>query len=247
MATATRLLGNTPAAPGALSVLLLADGRFPAGGHAHSAGIEAAVSDGRVHDVVTLEEYVRGRLWTAGLTDAALAEATVTRLRAAAGAGTSAVLTALAALDDEADARAVAPPVRAASRRLGAQLVRAAERCWPGAVLAAVRSVHPAGAHQAVAYGGVAVAAGAGTGDAAMLVVHHAMTTPAQAAVRLLGLDPFEATAVVARLSGEATAVVADAMAAAVGPLEGLPCPTGTLVDIAAMHHAASERRLFAT
>ena len=29
-------------------LLLLADGRFPAGGHAHSSGLEAAVAAGRV-------------------------------------------------------------------------------------------------------------------------------------------------------------------------------------------------------
>ena len=37
----------TPAA----ALLLLADGRFPAGGHVHSAGIEAAVGDGRVKNM----------------------------------------------------------------------------------------------------------------------------------------------------------------------------------------------------
>ncbi|MDP9388377.1 MAG: urease accessory protein UreF, partial [Actinomycetota bacterium] len=49
-----------------LSALLLADGRFPAGGHAHSAGVEAAVADGRVGDVASLAAFARGRLWTAG-------------------------------------------------------------------------------------------------------------------------------------------------------------------------------------
>ncbi|MGH9178672.1 MAG: hypothetical protein ACRD0N_08980 [Acidimicrobiales bacterium] len=71
------------------------------------------------------------------------------------------------------------------------------------------------------------------------------MTTPAQAAVRLLG--PFEAAAVIARLGGEAATVIADALAAASGPLRDLPYRTGPLVDIAAIHHAASDGRLFAT
>jgi len=58
-----------------LAALLLADGRLPTGGHVHSAGIESAVVDGRVHDVDTLADYVHGRLRTAGLTEAALAAA----------------------------------------------------------------------------------------------------------------------------------------------------------------------------
>ena len=37
------------------ALLLLADGRFPAGGHAHSGGVEAAVTHGAVHDTDSLE------------------------------------------------------------------------------------------------------------------------------------------------------------------------------------------------
>ncbi|MFC5909810.1 urease accessory protein UreF, partial [Streptacidiphilus monticola] len=51
------------------SVLLtLADGRFPAGGHAHSGGAEAAVGAGRVRDAATMEAFCLGRLHTSGLT-----------------------------------------------------------------------------------------------------------------------------------------------------------------------------------
>ncbi|OUC94863.1 urease accessory protein UreF, partial [Streptosporangium minutum] len=46
------------------ALLVLADGRFPAGGHAHSGGAEAAVTAGRVHDVASLREFCRGRLHT---------------------------------------------------------------------------------------------------------------------------------------------------------------------------------------
>lgn len=230
---------------GLLGLVLLGDGRFPAGGHAHSAGVESAVADGRVDGMASLEAYVRGRLWTAGLTDAALAAATAVRLadgEPAGGAGA-----ALAALDAEAEARIVPGPLRAASRRLGAQLVRVAARCWASPVLAAAATVHAAGPHQAVALGAAAVSAGAGPDGAASLAVHHAMTTPAQAAVRLLGLDPFEAAGLVARLAGEGAAVVAEACAAASGPLRDLPCRAGPVADIAAVRHAAADGRLFAT
>src|SRR5918995_291464 len=53
------------------SLLLLADGRFPDGTHAHSHGLEAAVGAGRVHDTRSLGDYVTGRLWTSGRPDEA--------------------------------------------------------------------------------------------------------------------------------------------------------------------------------
>ena len=50
---------------------MLADGRFPDGSHAHSFGMEAAVASGRVHDPVSLREYIEVRLWTTTRTEAA--------------------------------------------------------------------------------------------------------------------------------------------------------------------------------
>lgn len=74
------------------ALLVLADGRFPAGGHAHSGGAEAAVRAGRITGAADLEDFCRGRLHTAGLVAAALA--------AAAALGVDPV-----ALDEAADAR----------------------------------------------------------------------------------------------------------------------------------------------
>lgn len=74
------------------ALLVLADGRFPAGGHAHSGGAEEAVGAGRIRDAADLGAFCRGRLHTAGLVAAALA--------AAAADGTDPL-----ALDEAADAR----------------------------------------------------------------------------------------------------------------------------------------------
>lgn len=224
--------------------LLLGDGRFPAGGHVHSAGVEAAVTDGRIRGIDDLTEFVDARLRTAGLVDAALAAATVLRL---GGLAATPVEPTLRRLDAEAAARIAAPPLRDASRRLGRQLVRVAVRCWPGALLDSVVVAAPAGAHFPVALGAVGVAAGLDADDAAALAVHHAVTTPAQAAVRLLGLDPFEVAALTARVAQVAAAVVGEALEAATGPLEALPALTGPIVEIAAVDHHAAELRLFAT
>src|SRR6201992_805434 len=56
--------GGGPLGPAA--VLMLADARFPAGGHAHSGGLEGAVTAGAVRDVGSLEFFLRGRLGPAG-------------------------------------------------------------------------------------------------------------------------------------------------------------------------------------
>ncbi len=55
------------------TLLLLADGRLPTGGHVHSGGVEEAVNDGRIRDVASLRDYLVGRLATSGRVDAGLA------------------------------------------------------------------------------------------------------------------------------------------------------------------------------
>jgi urease accessory protein len=230
---------------GAVSaLLLLADGRFPAGGHVHSGGVEAAVADGRVAGPGSLEAYVRGRLSTTALVEAALAAATAIRL---AGADPADRVALLVELDAEAAARTAAPPLRDASRKQGRQLARVADRCWPSPLFVDLTEAAPAGALLPVTVGVVAVAAGLGAVDAAQLVIHHAVTTPAQAAVRLLGLDPFAVAALTARLVAEGEAVVVAALAAASGQLADLPARSGPLVEIAAVDHRTWPVRLFAT
>jgi len=226
--------------PGAL---LLADGRFPAGGHAHSAGMEAAVADGRVRDEASLAAFLEGRLHTTGLVDAALAAAAALAVDDEAQ---------LAELDAEADARLPAPPLRAASRKLGRQLVRVGGRCWPGGAVARVAGVHPGGPHQAVALGAVGSAAGCTPHEVAALAVHHALSTPAQAAIRLLGLDPFGVAALVADAGPAGAEVATEAVrlakrARADGDPGGLPALSSPLVEVAAVEHRSWDMRLFAT
>jgi urease accessory protein len=228
-----------------LAAFLLADGRFPAGGHAHSGGVEAAVADGRVHDSVSLASYVTGRLHTAGLSDASLAVATAIRVdRDAAPAMRHATLRKL---DAEADARVLAPPLRAASRRLGRQLVRVAARCWASQAWADVAVAAPDGIHQACAFGLVGRVAELENDEVARLVVHHAVSTPAQAGVRLLGLDPFAVAGVLAAVSRQGEDVAQRAVVAGGGALQDLPAATGTVVEIAAVEHATWDIRMFTT
>ncbi|MCX5197471.1 urease accessory protein UreF [Streptomyces sp. NBC_00249] len=223
---------------GLAALLVLADGRFPAGGHAHSGGAEAACKAGRIHDAATLAEFCRGRLHTAGLTAAALAAAAALGLDPAA-------------LDAAADARTPSPALRAAARKLGRQLLRAARATWPAAELDALAAAFPRGAHQPVVLGLTARAAGLGALDAAHVAAYESVSGPASATVRLLGLDPFEASAVLAHLAPDLDAVAARAAEAGLlarteGP-DSLPAPSSPLLEIAAQIHADWPVRLFAS
>ncbi|MCB5168226.1 urease accessory protein UreF [Streptomyces bambusae] len=227
----------SPAA-GPATLLVLADGRFPAGGHAHSGGAEAAVKAGRIRDAAGLEEFCRGRLHTAGLVAAALAAAAALGLDPAE-------------LDAAADARTPVPALRTASRKLGRQLLRAARAVWPAPGLDALAAAFPRGAHQPVVLGLTARAAGLGPRDAAYAALYESVGGPATATVRLLGLDPFEATAVLARLApalddlaGRATAAAHRARDEGAGVL---PAASAPLLDIAAHQHAQWPVRLFAS
>ncbi|AVZ71734.1 urease accessory protein UreF [Streptomyces lunaelactis] len=220
------------------ALLVLADGRFPAGGHAHSGGAEPAVKAGRIRDAHSLADFCRGRLHTAGLTSAALA--------AAATLGLDPL-----ELDEAADARTPSPALRTTARKLGRQMMRAARATWPSQELDALAAARPRGAHQPIVLGLAARSAGLGPEDAAHCVLYEAVSGPATAAVRLLSLDPFQATAVLARLAPELDAVAAQAARAAadaaVEGLDALPAACAPLLDITAQAHAAWPVRLFAS
>ena len=200
--------------------LILADGRFPNGGHTHSGGVEAAVADGRIADEADLAAFLAGRLAIAGKVAAGLAaaacEGAMDRDR----------------LEREASARIASPALRQASRVQGRHLLRAATKVL-GAAL-------PVELHHAVAIGVVAQAAGLSPVEAARWAAQESISGPATAAVRLLGLDPFSVWAAVGRLSAEVDRIATQAP----GCLAACSAP---LLDIAAERHAGQEARLFAS
>ncbi|MCP9993585.1 urease accessory protein UreF [Streptomyces albogriseolus] len=220
------------------ALLVLADGRFPAGGHAHSGGAEAAVHAGAISGAASLEDFCRGRLHTTGRVSAALA--------ASAALGVDP-----AALDAAADARTPSPALRAAARTLGRQLLRAARATWPCPELEALARRFPKGAHQPVVLGAAARAAGLGPEDAAHCALYESVGGPATATVRLLGLDPFDATAVLARLAPEADRVAERAVRAAhrvaAEGVDALPAASAPLLELLAEAHAVRAGRLFAS
>ncbi|TFV63957.1 urease accessory protein UreF [Geodermatophilus sp. DF01-2] len=223
-------------ADAAAALLLLSDGRLPAGGHAHSGGLEATVAAGRVHDVASLEGFLRGRAATSGTVAAAFAAAACARVIRGEVAD-------LGTLDAELDARMPSPALRATSRKLGRQLLRAVRVIRP----------HPCwdeigtSPHHPLVLGAACAAAGLPPRAAALAAVHDAVVGPATAAVRLLGLDPFATHAALARLGPMLDRIAADADSCAVGDPADLPADSAPLLDLAAEQHATWEVRLFAS
>lgn len=225
MPTATMAYQHGPSSvdgpcAGFATALLLADARFPAGGHAHSGGVEPACTAGAVTDLPSLELFLRGRLRTSGVTAAGLA----------AAACDSHANWGL--LDAEADARMPSPAQRDASRRQGRALLRAVLAAWPSAGYLEHLGRAP---HHPIALGAAVAAAGCPREQAARIAAYQSVAGPASAAVRLLGLDPIAVGAVVARIAPEIDGIC----------WEDLPFPSAPNLDLLAEVHITAEVRLF--
>jgi urease accessory protein len=206
--------------------------------------MEAAISLEGVDAIPGLEAFLRGRATTAGTVAAAFAAATCTAL---SGPTATDGVGMMHRFDRELDARLPSPALRTVSRRLGRQLLRAGRVVWPGSQLDELAAAMPRGLHQPVALGAIAAAAGLSADAVAAAAVHEAVTGPATAAVRLLGLDPFTVHATLARIGPELDVIAARAALHAHAPPESLPAWSSPLLDILAEHHTTWEVRLFAS
>ncbi|HET6562420.1 MAG TPA: urease accessory UreF family protein [Marmoricola sp.] len=228
--------GAFPATENLAALLLLADGRFPAGGYAHSGGLEPAIGAGRVRDLATLEAFLEGRAATAGFLAATFAAA-------ACGAFAESDDSRLDALHPELDARIPSPAQRATSRQLGRQLLRAMQTIRPHPRFG---QLGPA-PHQPIALGAAVASFGLGPREAAMVALHESTAGPAAASVRLLSLDPFSTHACLARLGARLDVLADEAVASSGDDLDDLPAAGTPLLDISAERHATAAMRLFAS
>ncbi len=212
--------------------LLLADGRTPSGGYAHSGGLEAAIAEGL--QAAEVPAFVRGRLHTIGRCQAALA----------AASAAAPDLAGLLALDAEAAARTPVPALRAADRRLGMGLLRTAATLWPSHELLADYRRASALTPRAVALGAVCGAGGLGPRPAARLSLYEEAAGVAAAAVKLLPLDGAQASAWIAALAEEIEALAGEAAATVA---HAIPSTATPLLDRRALAHSSHEGRLFAS
>jgi urease accessory protein len=206
------------------TLLTLSDSRLPTGGHVHSGGVEEAVTEGLVRDLVTLRAFLLRRIRTTGLVTASVAAAVHSGGLPVAGA------------DAEIDARTPAPAARQASRAQGRGLLRLARRVWPAEGWESLG----AAPHLATVAGAVGVVSGLEPQQTALTVVYTTMTGSATAAQRLLALDPGD----VAALTFELAALCDQTSATACKELADLSDP---LLDLLAQRHSQRERPLFAS
>jgi urease accessory protein len=233
--------------PAASSVLLtLADSRFPAGGYAHSGGLEDAVATGRVREITDLKPFLVGRLCTIGYVEATLS---------AMSCMVAPSFTGMTAVHEEALARSPSPAMRRASKAQGRALLRAASRTWPGADLLSLLEVADrsgGGVMHPVALGAVGAGVGVSVEEVALLAAQASVSGPGWAATRLLGVDPFAVSQCLAQLAPliEEVATKAGGQAKDAAPGQGavrLPGYSAPLIEMGAERHFCTGDRLFAS
>ncbi len=218
------------------AVALLADGRFPTGGHAHSGGFEAAHREFGLSTVAEVGEAIEARLATVGTTEAALLAA----IRHQMNAGS----VDWHIVDAELTARIAPPALRDISRSLGRQWHRAGREVFGEEAIPDV-DVTGTGCHQLTAIAVVMRAAAVSPGDAVVVHLHHLVATVTTAAVRLLGADPWAMQRLHHGLGSRFVTIAEEALAGAARPWCELPAWSAPWADQLAQEHASWDVRLF--
>jgi urease accessory protein len=167
-------------------LLQLADSGFPAGGFAHSAGLEASVQLGRVTDRRELHAFVDAALWQVG-------HGTLPLVGAAHDAHDA---VALAALDALTHATLSSHVARAASRTQGKAFIATCTRVFDAPTITEMHDAVVARrlkGHHAPIFGAVLRALGVERGETQRLALYLALRALTSAAVRLGLIGPHEA------------------------------------------------------
>ncbi len=229
-------MSTEPALP---ALLQFGDGLFPAGGFAHSFGLETYAQQGRLRDAADLDALIAAHLdGAAGPADA------VAVVLAVRGAG-SADVAGLVALDDRLDAMKCVPEFRSASLQMGRQTLRVAAALGEDRVIADLSRAVAEGltpGHHAVVFGAALGCAGATAAAAATVYLHSTAALLVGAALRLISLGQVEGQRVLAAQRSR-IARLAAAAAAAGGADDMWSFNPG--LEVAGIRHATLEMRLF--
>jgi urease accessory protein len=210
----------------------LADSGFPAGGFAHSGGLEAAMQHGRVADGIGLRVLARHALVQAGRSGLPLVTAVHRQPHL------------LAELDRLSDAFLSQPVANRASCAQGRAWLASASRSFPGAGIETIeeesRRDGLAG-HYAPVFGAVTARLHIDVRDAQSLFLYLAARGLGSAAVRLGLIGAYEAQEIQTWLSGEIDRIID--RCADVGPLD--IAQTAPLLDLFQSMHDRLYSRLF--
>jgi len=154
-------------------ILQLADSAFPAGGFAHSAGLESAVQAGAVRSEGQLRAWIGDALWNAQ-----------------SSALPFVVRDDFAAADRDCDAFLVSTVGNRASRTQGRALLETCARSFPNEAIATLRAERSTPCHYAPVFGACARALGATRDEACRVFLHLQLRSIASAAVRLGVIGP---------------------------------------------------------
>ena len=224
--------------PALLSLLQFSDGLFPAGGFAHSFGLETYVQDGRVRDRHDLETFVAAHLeGSAGPADAAA-------VAIAVGIARRNDPEEWLALDARLDAMKTVPEFRAASRQMGRQALRIAVGLGDDPFLARLaRAVDDerAAAHHGTVFGAAVGRDGADPERAAAAYLYATATLLVGAGLRLIALGQLDGQRVLAAMRARIERLARAAAATTVGDLWSF----NPALEIAGIRHAALDMRLF--
>jgi len=221
-----------------LALLQLADGLFPAGGFAHSLGLESYVQAGMVRNAAGVAAFLEAQLeGSAGPTDAV---AVACAVRCASAGDIEGCLD----LDARLDAMRWVPELRAASVQMGRQTLRTASLAHAVPFLDAfARAVADdrAPGHHATVFGIVLGGQGVDAEAAAAAYLHTTAVLVVNAALRLLPLGQVEGQRVLAAMRPHIAVLAARAASAHVDDLWAF----APGLEIAGLRHADLSARLF--
>jgi urease accessory protein len=200
-------------------LLQLADAAFPAGGFAHSSGLEAALA---LRPGVTVPRFLEEAL-------AQAAHASLPFVRAAAKGGE------LGALDEACDATLTSHVANRASRAQGRAMLLAATHVWDLPALVGYQGP----THLAPVFGAVFAALATEGADVAFL--HATARGVLSAAVRLGAIGPLEAQRLQADVAGRLEALLQSS--AGLSPSDA--AQTSPLLDVFGALHDTLDGRLF--
>ena len=208
----------------------LADSGFPAGGFAHSWGLEAARQRGDLRGASDLSRLLKEIVWQAGYAGLPLVNAAHRRPET------------LAALDARCEAFLVNHVANRASRTQGRAFLSTCEKSFPSPALAwLVSEEKELRRHYAPIFGAASAALGVDLPQTQRLYLYIALRGALSAAVRLSVVGPHEAQ----KLQADSTATLDEALARCAGLDVDDLAQVSPLMDLIQATHDSLYSRLF--